>query len=323
MLLHDDVVDVWVELADGKVVDWGEGKEDADLEGWIIPPFVNAHTHVADSFLLDERKPATVAELVGPGGWKHQQLAKASSDDIEDGIFARTDEMGKVGTAHFIDFREGGIEGVKMLRQMASELRCEPVIFGREEAGETDWDQLAQEADGIGMSGLRDHTQTTLDESRAAAGRARKPFAIHASEDKRDDIDAIIALEPAFVVHMCQGTPSDFKALAEADIPIAICPRSNRYFGLPTPAREMLDAGVTVAIGTDNGMLADGDIRKELAILHTAGIKEESLLRMATHSGRFMLDLPATLPPRKGALLEAILLPYPAIPTGPSNRPRL
>lgn len=323
MLLHDEVVDVWVELDGAKVVDWGEGKAESELEGWIVPPFVNAHTHVADSFLLERQKPATVAELVGPGGWKHQQLALASEDELEDGIFSRTDEMGKVGTSHFIDFREGGLAGVRKLRGMADELRCEPVIFGREETGETDWTVLAAEADGIGLSGLQDHKQSILDDARDAARKASKPFAIHASEDKRDDIDAIIALDPAFVVHMCQGTNSDFNALADAQIPVVVCPRSNRYFGLPTPVKAMLAAGVTVALGTDNGMLADGDIRKELAILHSAGIKEDSLLRMATHSGRFILDLPGCLPPRKGAILEAVLLPFPAIPAGPSSRPKL
>lgn len=323
MLLHDEVVDAWIELEQGRVQAWGmdePGK--GDLEGWIVPPLVNAHTHVADSFLLSKSKPRDVATLVGPGGWKHQQLAIADTGTQEDGVFSRTDEMGRIGTSHFIDFREGGVEGVRWLRGMADELRVAPVILGRQEpVGETDWDLLAQTADGIGLSGMRDLDNGTLDAATDAAKAHGKPFAIHVSEDKRDDLDAVLALEPDFVVHMCQGTGADFQALAEADIPVVICPRSNQFFGLKTPAKQLLEAGVVVAVGTDNGMLADGNLLQELALLQGEGIGEEDLLRMASHSGRYLLGLEAGLPPRRGAVLEALLLPHPAIPAAPARKP--
>ncbi|MGB1698136.1 MAG: amidohydrolase family protein, partial [Thermoplasmatota archaeon] len=187
--------------------------------------------------------------------------------------------------------------------------------------GETYWDLLAETADGIGLSGMRDLDSGTLDAARSAANVHGKPFAIHVSEDQRDDMDAVLALEPDFVVHMCQGTAADFQALADADVPVVLCPRSNRYFGLKTPAKELLQAGATVAIGTDNGMLADGNLLQELALLQSQGIAEEDLLRMASHSGRYLLGLEAGLPPRRGAPLEALLLPHPAIPAGPAARP--
>lgn len=316
MLLHDEVVDVWISLEAGRIQSWGEGLDaEADAEGWIVPRFVNAHTHVADAFLRDREKPTTVAALVGPGGWKHQQLANADLEAQEDGVFALTDQMGRTGTSHFVDFREGGVEGVQWLRSLGEDMRAQPVILGR--ANETSsWAEVAEVADGVGISGMRDLSTKELEE----AADTKKLVGVHVSEDQRDDMDAALALEPKFVVHMCHGTAQDFQKLADAEIPIVICPRSNRFFGQPTPVRAMLDAGCTVAVGTDNGMLADGDLRQELAGLPA---REETLLRMASHSGRFLLGLDSPFPLRRGAELDALLLPFPAVPNGQTGKPRL
>src|SRR5204862_204046 len=81
-------------------------------------------------------------------------------------------------------------------------------------------------------------------------------------------IDAILALEPAFLVHCVQATPSDLNAIADAGVPVVVCPRSNAHYGLKTPVDRMRAAGVALAVGSDNGMLGDGNVLADLALLH-------------------------------------------------------
>ncbi len=332
LLLDDHDPEGWLELEGGRVVDWDEGEPPRrpDAKGWIVPSPVNAHTHVADAFLREARPAgATVAELVGPGGWKHQQLAAASPDAMADGILSYTDEMAAIGTSHFIDFREGGPAGASFLKNLAPELGATPVVLGRPATNTFDDDEaraVLAAADGVGLSGVRDFADPAdLEAWAETCHRARKPFAIHVSEDRRDDIDLVLSLEPTFVVHMVQGTRSDFEQLAGEKVPVVVCPRSNRFFDLKPPIPVMIDEGVRVAVGTDNGMLADGNLLAELGQIHAwyPRLPMTQLLRMATANGRSLLGLPPALPPRKGSSPDLIVLPEQPLPAPPTTKPPL
>ena len=41
-------------------------------------------------------------------------------------------DMIKSGTTHFIDYREGGVKGVKLLKEAANDLAIKPIILGRD-----------------------------------------------------------------------------------------------------------------------------------------------------------------------------------------------
>lgn len=318
LLLADATVEGWLEADGPRVVGWGEGEapRKPDATGWIVPAPVNAHTHVADSFLRDRpSKPTTVPELVGPGGWKHRHLATASADDISAGIARYVGEMAAIGTSRFLDFREGGLAGVRLLKGMAADLPVEPVVLGRPATNtfdEAEAAALLAEADGIGLSAMRDFARPADVEAWAeACHKARKPFALHVSEAKREDMEAVLALEPTFLVHATQATPDDLEAVADAGVPVVVCPRSNAYYGIKVPLGRMRDAGVQVAVGTDNGMLHDGDLLIELALLSAEWphIAMDELLRMVTWTPRAIAGLPAALPPRKGQPLDVVVLP--------------
>jgi cytosine/adenosine deaminase-related metal-dependent hydrolase len=331
LLLSDDVIgEAWVEVEDGRITDLGEGRPPStpSAEGWIAPRPVNAHTHVADAFLRGQRgMPRSIPELVGPGGWKHRQLAMARRGRMGRGVHAYANEMARLGTTHFLDFRENGSQGVKLLTDLRDgadwaraeglgELPVQPVILGRPSKHDFDADEAAallETADGIGLSAMADFPNR--EDVRAwaeATHRADVPLALHVSEDRHEDLAEALALDPAFVVHMVHGHAAEFKALADRDIPVVVCPRSNRFFGNKTPIRALVHAGCHVAIGTDNGMLQDGDLLQELALLRQwdPGLPEELLLRMLTFGGRALIgDL--AWPPEPGHPAPAVLASVP------------
>ncbi|MEA3190313.1 MAG: hypothetical protein QOD77_895 [Thermoplasmata archaeon] len=318
ILLQDEVLEGWLEADGGRAVAWGEGKPDGkpDARGWIVPAPVNAHTHVADACLRTRPgKPRTVHELVGPGGWKQRELARARPEEVAAGIQAYTDEMAAIGTAAVLDFREGGMAGVALLRGLADELGVPVRVFGRpREPGFDDAEakELAAACDGIGLSALRDFADPgDVEAWSEAAHRAGKPFALHASEARPEPLGHILALDPAFLVHMTRATPREWGATADADVPVVVCPRSNAWYGIKTPVPAMLDAGLALAVGTDNGMLHDGNLWMELAQLQAwhPKLAVADLLRMATWNARRVAGLPAAWPPKKGASLDLVVLP--------------
>src|ERR1041385_7548964 len=71
----------------------------------------------------------------------------------------------------------------------------------------------------------------------------------------------------SFLVHATQCTGGDLRAIADAGVPVVVCPRSNAHYGMKSPLDRMLAAGIHPAVGTDNGMLQDGDLLAELSLL--------------------------------------------------------
>lgn len=320
----------YLALQAGRVVDYGLGEcpERPAARGWIVPAPVNAHTHVADTFLRDvPGKPAALPELVGPGGWKATRLAQASPDTMAAGVHRIAEEMAAVGTSLFIDFREQGVPGATFLHALGPELAVEPCILGRPRDAAAPFDpdeatQLLEVAAGLGLSALRDFPDpgVAIDWVEAAR-RARRAVALHASEGVREDIDAILALEPDLLVHTTRATPGDWEETAQAGVPVAVCPRSNARFGLRPNVPGMLAAGLTVAVGTDNGMLGDGNILAELAQLRAwhPRLPLATLLRLATWNGREAASavgrsLPLAWPPKRGGAPDLLVLPEDPLP---------
>lgn len=330
LLLEDDVLEGTLTVEGGRVVEWLEGETDRHptATGWILPSPVNAHTHVADTFARDRPgKPATVAELVGPGGWKSKQLATASAAEVEAGIHRYVGEMATIGTARFVDFREGGLDGVRLLRRIADDLPVQPLIMGRPSRNGFDPDEAAallSTADGVGLSARRDFADHGDVESWAeACHAARKPFALHASEAAEEDLEAIAALEPAFLVHCTRASRDALSAVADAGIPVVVCPRSNAHYGLKTPLDRMRGAGVTVAVGTDNGMLNDGDLLAELGQLKAwfPAVPTADLLRTLSFGGRQAAGMPRPAVPRPGDPADLVVLPFEPFRADSSHKP--
>ncbi len=232
----------------------------------VFPGIVDGHTHVADSGLKLERKYSLEELVAPPNGLKHRYLSDTPRDVLIDGMKKYTSKLRSNGVSKFIDFREGGPEGVKMLREASPDA----VILGRPVSKEFDSgeiDSVLNTADGIGISSITDMDRKYIDRIADAVRRRKKILALHVSERIREDIDYVISLDPDFIVHMVQATENDMKKCADSDIPVVVCASSNQYFGMTPNIKAMLDSGITVSLGTDNAMLCpSADIFSEFNV---------------------------------------------------------
>ena len=252
-----------VVVSDGTVTSVREGEaEDADIHAVMVRGIVNGHTHCAD-YGLSIPPGIGLEELVAPpDGLKHRYLRESSEDVLTDSMSSFSNDSASFGTDYFVDFREGGLEGCRMLRKASPDA----LVLGRPQSPVFDPEEVSSildVADGIGISSISDmpfdYIEAVADEVRSRRGI----FAIHVSERVREDIDAVLSLDPAFVVHMCEATDDDLLKCAEAEVPIVVCPRSNAYFGKEAPVERMQSCGVDICLGTDNGMLASPDMIAE------------------------------------------------------------
>ncbi|MFB6221492.1 MAG: amidohydrolase family protein, partial [Halolamina sp.] len=238
----------------------------------------NAHTHIGDSIAKEAGGGLSLDDLVAPpDGLKHRLLRDASRKEKVEAMARSLRFMEQTGTAAFLEFREGGVEGVETIRDALADRDIDPVIFGRETA------DAMRAADGFGASGARD---SDFGDLRAAAREAGKPFAIHAGERDPHDITPAMDLDPAFLVHMVHPREEHLDSLAEEETPVVVCPRSNLVtnVGVP-PIRELLER-TTVALGTDNVMLNSPSMFREMEFAaKLADVRAVEVLRMATRNG--------------------------------------
>ena len=250
-----------------KDIEFGSLLEDADYKGVLIPGIVDTHTHVADSGLILDRKYGLEELVAPPDGLKHRYLRDTDAERIKESMGAYISKLEGSGVSRFIDFREGGAEGAKLLRSVSDRA----VILGRPVSKEYDpneIDDILRYADGIGIPSITDMDAAYVDAVADHIHRRNKMLALHVSERIREDIDKVISLEPDFVVHMVQATDGDMRRCADSGIPISVCPTSNMYFGMVPPVGRMIDAGAEVSLGTDNGMLfPSADIYDEIRTL--------------------------------------------------------
>jgi len=280
------------------------GQPPADsVKGTILPAFVNAHTHIGDTVAFPAPK-GTVKEIVGPpNGFKHRMLRSKSTDEKTAAMRFAVEEMRTSGTALFSDFREEGVEGLKSFRTAVEGGWPHAIVLGRpvgDEPSATEVDGLLRACDGLGFSAISDLPLETLKRMSRRARAAGKLFAMHASEAAREDIDSVLDLKPSFLVHMCKATDDDLVACREADVPIVVCPSSNRFFGLDPNIPRLLKAGVTVGLGTDNGMIVRPNMLHEMkeayALSNVRGrVSPLEIVRLATFGGRKVLNADAKI----------------------------
>jgi cytosine/adenosine deaminase-related metal-dependent hydrolase len=264
----------------------------------VIPGFVNAHTHIGDSIAYPAPQ-GTVEELVGPpDGFKHRELRTRSLKEKSEAIRSASDLMARSGTTCFVDFREEGLEGIKLLSASLGPRAPRCVVLGRPldpGSADAEIDSLLGSCDGIGMSALKDHPLDLLAKLSAKAKSAGKLFSIHASETVREDIDDILSLKPDFVVHMVKATDDDIAACVDSGVPIVVCPRSYEFFGLDLNIPRLLRAGATVGLGTDNGMISRPVMLDELQTAYRTSVRKGGIsplqtVNLATLGGRKVLN---------------------------------
>lgn len=128
--------------------------------------------------------------------------------------------------------------------------------------------------------------------------RSIKPLNCHPLEHLAE----VLAHRPLVAAHLNYIDDRHVQQLSQWPISVAYCPRASRYFGHPHNGypehryREMMQAGVNVALGTDSLICIDTPDRisvlDEMRLLHRRdGTDPRLLLRMSTVNGAAALGV--------------------------------
>jgi cytosine/adenosine deaminase-related metal-dependent hydrolase len=295
-----------LEPVEGRLVVDDEGRIDAieeasvESDDIILPAFVNAHTHIGDSIAKEAGGGLSLEDLVAPpDGLKHRLLREASREELVGGMHRSLRYMQQGGTAACLDFREGGVDGVRMLEEAAEGLEIEALSFARGSV------EAMTAGNGFGASGANDGD---FERERVATREAGKPFGIHAGEADASDLDGALDLDPDFLVHVVHPEPRHLERIADGRVPIVVCPRSNIVTDVGFPPVSELAEHTTLALGTDNVMLNSPSMFREMEFLaKLSDLSAADVLRMATINGAELADLDAG-PLKPGNPARALVL---------------
>ena len=288
----------------------------------LIPGFINSHTHIADSIGKDLSIDADVDSKIHPMiGLKQKLLKETSKKSLSKYMKNSAKSMIKKGITTFIDFREGGLDGVLLLKSALDNLPIRCIILGRIEHYNTKNEikqnmplpkehikqltQLLKNCDGIGISGTNENSNSNLQ----SYAKTKKIRAIHAAETKdsvntskklttKSEIQRAMLLRPSFLIHMTFATKNDLKLVAKNTRGIVICPRANSSLAEGIPNISLMQkSGCNITIGTDNVMINSPDIFREMDYLWkvTMGMSQsrfepKQILKMATVNAGKMLN---------------------------------
>lgn len=309
---------------DGVIREVGRGpRKDALARGLIVPSLFNAHTHLGDSFLRTRmrkyRGERTVPALLAPPhGFKHRELRRATQKAIETGMRRSLGEMFRTGARGFCDFREGGEKGIAPLKAACKSSPLKGLVLGRPAGLSYDRDEvdaILGECDGIGVSAVADWEYPELQKLSAHARGAKKLFAIHASEVVRESIDAVLDLKPSFIVHLVKAEDFDYERVAAENVPVAVCPAANSFFGLRPRLDLMLRFGIDVALGTDNAMISPprmlSTVQAGWEMSRQSGLKPDRVLGCALDGFRKILNVPEGIPFKPGSMADFFVVGNP------------
>ena len=293
-------------------------EESIDCEGLLlIPGFINAHTHIGDSIGKDVTLNSSVDKRIHPVfGAKSKILKNTSQENLANFMKNSCHSMIRKGITTFVDFREGGLEGVILLKRVLSEIPIRSIVLGRvefyQDASEikkntrfprekvNELIELVKKCDGIGVSGANENSTSVLN----YYSKTTKIRAIHSSETKKSvskskkttgtsETIRALSLKPHFLIHMTHASKSDLHYAAKKTRGIIICPRANSSLAEGIPDIELMQkSGCTLALGTDNVMINSPDMFREMDFLwkvtmglHKKRIDPKEILKMATVNG--------------------------------------
>ena len=301
---------------DGKIINIGKDLKEGkiiDVEGAIVcPSFINGHIHIGDSIIKDEGYGLSLSEMVKPpNGVKHKALANASDDELIEAMKQSMWDMVNSGTTHFIDYRECGLKGAKLLRKASEDIPIKPIILGRDDSfyGE-DPDlskvknairKLLKVCDGIAPSGFGEITDDVARIIASECKRQNKISSIHVAESDSNQIESLDKFGKTEIekgvdsnfdqlVHLTNPKNNDLELVLKANTNTVVCPRANATLNVGVcRLNEMLDMGMTPLLGTDNVMLNSPNMLRELeftlklmSVYYNGYIEPSKLLQMAT-----------------------------------------
>jgi cytosine/adenosine deaminase-related metal-dependent hydrolase len=294
------VYDAQIEWDDGKITRIKGKTDGGPLRFVVLPSFVNSHTHLGDSIAKEASSGMTLEEAVDPvTGIKTKILEKADRRETVSAIRKSLLNALASGTGSIVDFREGGEEGIKALREAARDSRVEIQVFGRlshppeparvksqSDFTESEIEELyrvCSVSDGFGISGANEYSDRMLRRIRQVAEECGKKVAVHALESRKTRLRSIAAfgrdelvritseLRPNLVIHLTDASRSEIQLLSSLGAGIVMCPRSNAYLGNGLPP---LGVGLAfgAGLGTDNLMVNSADMFREMEFSYKSAL---------------------------------------------------
>jgi cytosine/adenosine deaminase-related metal-dependent hydrolase len=238
----------------------------------LLPCFINSHTHVGDNFAKELGFNKELTDVVAPPfGLKHKLLRQTEKNIKIEGIKKAALEMLSNGISCFIDFREGGIEGIELIKNALETIPIKCLVFGRF-MDESEIESVFNLADGIGLSSYKFITNSTKNFVSNSKQSYDKMIACHCAEKNRSPELINRLFDDNLVDIIIHGTKyirEDLVNIQKFGKSFVICPRCNGYFGVGfPPITEVLKLGIPISLGTDNSMANSLDMFEEMRYLY-------------------------------------------------------
>ncbi|MFB6309042.1 MAG: amidohydrolase [Haloarculaceae archaeon] len=335
-----------------RVGDVTGGDDELDAAGGlVIPGLVNAHTHVAMTLLRGYADDKPLDAWLEEDIWPVE--AELTAEDVRVGAELGVVEMIRSGTTAFSDmyFHVPEIADVVEQAGLRAVLGHTAITVGKdEESARADLQQsldtardLAGAADGRISTTFQPHSLTTVSEAflREFVPKARDsdlPAHFHANEttgeveplveehgkrplEYADDVGLLSARD--FLAHGVHVDGTEIDLLAERGTGVVHCPASNMKLASGmAPVQRLLDAGVTVGLGTDGAAsnndldlfdeMRDAAMVGKLAAEDASAVPAGTVVEMATANGADLLGIDAgRIEPGAGADLAVVDLEAP------------
>ncbi len=268
-----------------------EENENVREEILYIPKPVNAHTHIGDSFIKEE-PVGTLAEVVGPGGFKLRRLKSSDPEVLIGSIKNSINYMKGIGTGTFIDFREAGSSSMETIKAMRSS-HPGSIILGRPENLEG-LEKMKELINGIGFSAVSDDDNDLMISLGKRARNLGLIVSTHYSENRQEPIEPLYELKPDLLIHCTALGRNKLQSLKSITNNVAITPRSNFFFNIRPDYKMFLEEDINLMLGTDNVMTVNPNIFEEMDFLfriqkNLNRIEPEEIMKMAFHNSfKFM-----------------------------------
>ncbi len=307
-----------IEISKNKV----KGSKKIDAKGCIVvPAFINSHVHMGDSIAKDVGDGKSIGEIVKPpNGLKHKILEESKPSEIVKSMKQSMEDMLRSGTSTFVDFREGGFEGIELIDEASKDLPIRKIVLGRhhlfhdEDAKKSEIKKVTKEllenCDGIGLSGFGEIKDGTAQIITKICKKKGKISAIHTAEHEKVQKESLEltgksevqrGIESNFdiLVHLTSPVGDDLNQVSNSNCSVVSCPRSNGTLsvGIP-PLKDFFEHKINVLLGTDNIMFNSPNILREMeyALKVTRGYYREyfppaEILKMATVNASNALNI--------------------------------
>jgi cytosine/adenosine deaminase-related metal-dependent hydrolase len=274
-----------------KIVELSERVEKGriiDGNGCIAAPsLINSHIHIGDSVAKDIGDGEPIDKIVKPpNGIKHRILSETSQEFMINAMRSSMEYMLQTGTTTFVDFREGGFEGIEILKKASKNIHIRKIILGREDIFfeknptiaelERTADKLLNICEGIALSGFGEIQDTVALTITEKCREFFKIASIHVAEyeelqtksikfNGKTEVERALTAGFNLLIHVTAPLIDDLKLIGETGTSVVCCPRSNGSLGVGIPPLiDMIDRGINICLGTDNVMLNSPNMFKEM-----------------------------------------------------------